>query len=74
MRFEETYYGWTEKRLTQGETARLLGVCDRTFRRYINRYEENGLDGLIDLRLTQVSHCRAPVDEVISVTVCILKG
>jgi len=42
MRFEEAYFGWTEKRLTQGEAARLLGVCDRTFRRYINRYEENG--------------------------------
>jgi transposase len=68
MRFEEAYFGWTEKRLTQGEAARLLGVCDRTFRRYINRYEENGLDGLIDLRLSQVSHRRAPVDEVISVT------
>ena len=68
MRFEEAYYGWTEKRLTQGEAARLLGVCDRTFRRYINRYEENGLDGLIDLRLTQMSHRRAPVDEVVSVT------
>jgi transposase len=55
MRSEKAYYGWTEKRLTQGEAARLLVVCDRTFRRYINRYEENGLDGLIDLRLTQVS-------------------
>jgi len=68
MRFEEAYYGWTERRLTQGEAARLLGVCDRTFRRYINRYEENGLDGLIDLRLEQVSHRRAPVDEVMSLT------
>lgn len=68
MRFEESYYGWTEKRLTQGEAAKLLGVCDRTFRRYINRYEENGLDGLIDLRLEQVSHRRAPVDEVMAVT------
>ncbi len=24
MRFEEAYYGWTEKRLTQGEAAKLL--------------------------------------------------
>ena len=68
MRFEEAYYGWTEKRLSQGEAARLLGVCDRTFRRYINRYEENGLDGLTDLRLSQISHRRAPLDEVLSVT------
>ena len=63
MRFEDAYFGWTEKRLTQGEAARLLGVCDRAFSRYIDRYDENGLDGLIDLRLEQVSHRRAPVDD-----------
>ena len=68
MRFEEAYTGWTERRLSQSEAARLLGVCDRTFRRYINRFEGNGLDGLIDKRLEQVSHRRAPVDEVISLT------
>lgn len=68
MRFEEAYYGWAEKRLSQVEAARILGVCDRTFRRYVNRYEENGLDGLSDLRLTQISHRRAPVDEVVSMT------
>ena len=64
MRFEEAHTGWTENRLTQEEAALLLGVCTRTFRRYINRYEENGLDGLIDKRLDQISHRRAPVDEV----------
>ena len=64
MRFEEAYGGWTEHCLTQEEAARLLGVCARTFRRYINRYEEDGLDGLMDKRLAQVSHRRAPVDEV----------
>ncbi|RLA55475.1 MAG: hypothetical protein DRQ98_05105 [Gammaproteobacteria bacterium] len=64
MRFEEAYGGWTESRLTQEEAALLLGVCARTFRRYIDRYEEEGLDGLIDKRLSQVSHRRAPVDEV----------
>jgi len=65
MRFEEAFYGWTESRLTQEEAAQLLGVCARTFRRYIDRYEEDGLDGLIDKRLSQVSHRRAPVDEVL---------
>ena len=40
-------------------------MCARTFRRYIDRYEEAGLDGLLDKRLTQVSHHRAPVDEVL---------
>lgn len=56
MRFEEAYYGWTERRLTQREAARLLGVHERSFRRYINRYLERGLDGLLDRRLTQISH------------------
>lgn len=64
MRFEEAYGGWRERRLTQEEAARLLGVHERTFRRYIDRYEDEGLDGLIDKRLSQVSHRRAPVDEV----------
>jgi transposase len=67
MRFEEAYFGWNERRLTQEEAARLLGVHERTFRRYINRYHEEGLEGLLDKRLEQVSHRRAPVDEVIGV-------
>ena len=37
MRFEEVYFGWSESRLSQEEAARILGVCDRTFRRYIDR-------------------------------------
>ena len=65
MRFVESYVGWQARRLTQGEAARLLGVCDRTFRRYVDRYEEEGLDGLADKRLGQVSARRAPVDEVV---------
>ena len=68
MRFEEAYGGWTRGCLTQSEAASLLGVCDRTFRRYLVRYEAEGLDGLIDRRLEQVSHRRAPVDEVFRMT------
>ncbi len=58
------YEGYRRGRLTQSEAALLLGVCDRTFRRYINRYDEEGIDGLLDKRLVQVSQRRAPVDEV----------
>lgn len=65
IRFEEAYSSWTEKRLTQEEAARLLGVCERTFRRYVDRFEDLGLDGLVDKRLTQASHRKAPVDEVL---------
>ncbi len=68
MRFEEVYFGWNESRLTQEEAARILGVCDRTFRRYIDRYEHGGMEGLSDRRLTQASFRRAPVDEVFAVS------
>jgi transposase len=67
MRFEEVYFGWSESRLTQEEAALIFGVCGRTFRRYINRYEESGIEGLSDKRLTQASFRRAPVDEVMAV-------
>jgi len=67
MRFEEAYEGWQAKRLSQAEAARLLGVCERSFRRYVGRYEEDGLQGLLDRRLEQVSQRRAPVDEVMKV-------
>jgi transposase len=64
MRFEDVYEKWSVKRLTQEEGAQLLGVCDRTFRRYIDRYEEAGMEGLMDKRMNEVSHRQAPVDEV----------
>jgi transposase len=66
MRFEEVYGGWQQGRLTQEEAARVLGISDRTFRRYVERYDDGGLEALLDKRLTQASHRRAPVDEVLA--------
>lgn len=66
MRFEEAYSGWRGGRLTQEEAARILGVSDRTFRRCIERYDDGGLAALLDKRISQVSHLRAPVDEVMA--------
>ena len=65
MRFAEVYDRWNEQRLTQKEAADLLGVSERQFRRQCRRFESDGLDGLIDLRLGQTSSRRAPVDEVL---------
>jgi len=50
-RFEEVYGGWRKRSLTQEEAARVLGVCQRTFRPLVDRYEESGLGGLVDRRL-----------------------
>ncbi len=68
MRFEEAYEGWNGGRLTQAEAAQLLGICERSFRRYLTRYEAEGLEGLLDRRLEQASNRRAPVDEVMALT------
>lgn len=67
MRFAEVFAGWTERRLTQEQAAEIFGVSDRTFRRYLVRYDEEGEAGLQDKRLTQASCRRAPVDEVLEV-------
>jgi transposase len=48
-----SYGSWLKDRLTYEEVALILGVGGRTFRRYIDRYKESGLDGLADKRLTQ---------------------
>jgi len=66
MRFKEAYYGWQEGRLSQEEAAMILGICDRSFRRYRDRYEARGMEGLMDKRLSQASCRRAPVDEVMA--------
>ena len=68
MRFKEAYEGCKSGHLTHVEAALLLGVCDRTFRRYMVKYDEGGLEALMDKRLTQASHRCAPVDEVIKLT------
>ena len=64
MRFEEAYQGWTGGRLTQGEAAMLLGQCERSFRRHVERYKADGLEGLLDKRLSRISKRRASQVEV----------
>ena len=64
MRFQEAYEGWSEGRLTQAVAAQILGQCERSFRRHIERYESDGLQGLLDKRLSQVSKRRAGAGEV----------
>ena len=69
MRFEKAYGGWQAKRLAQEEAALMLGVSDRSFRRFVVRYEAEELAGLLDRRIEQVSKRCAPVDEVMRLVV-----
>ncbi|MSQ52291.1 MAG: helix-turn-helix domain-containing protein [Betaproteobacteria bacterium] len=67
MRFKEAYEGWQSERLSQEEAALMLGMSDCNFRRYVVRYEAQGLQGLIDRRIVLASRRRAPVDEVMRI-------
>ena len=64
MRFEELYQQRTEKKLTVKEAAMMLGIDERTFRRWCQRYDEEGAIGLADKRLDKLAHNAAGVDEV----------
>ena len=64
MRFQEAFDGWSQGRLTQVEAALLLGQCERSFRRHIERFEADGLEGLLDKRLSQISRRRASGAEI----------
>ncbi len=46
---------WDAAELNQVEAAELLGVGERTFRRWCRRYEEDGEAGLLDRRLGKAS-------------------
>ena len=61
MLFEDAYDFWVSGRLTQEQAAELLGVCPRTFRRWAERWEEDGLDGLRDRRVSGAAHPRLTV-------------
>lgn len=51
MRFEELYARRQRRELTMAEAAEMLGVTARTFRRWRDRYEADGAEGLQDRRL-----------------------
>ena len=61
-RFVELLRRWDRAELNQAEAAEILGVSERTFRRWLCRYEEEGEAGLLDRRLGKASGKRVPVD------------
>ena len=67
MKFEDIYGRCYRDDLSQAEASEILGMSERTFRRWRERYEAEGAEGLYDRRLGRVSARRAPVDEVMRV-------
>jgi transposase len=50
-KFESVFDRWERRELSQAEAAEILGRSERQFRRYIDIYREEGLEGLRDGRL-----------------------
>ncbi|MFQ5344264.1 MAG: ISNCY family transposase [Anaerolineae bacterium] len=67
MKFEDVYGRTYRGELSQLEAAEVLGMSERTFRRYRDRFEAEGAEGLYDRRLGRASARRAGVDEVMAV-------
>jgi hypothetical protein len=64
QKFRDVLSRWERRELSAMEAGELLGCSERQFRRYRVRYEEDGLDGLLDRRLGKASAKRVPADEV----------
>ena len=64
MKFEEIYSRRQARQLTQDQAAEILGVSTRTFRRWEDRYEA---EGLFDRRLGKLANNRVPADTAMEV-------
>jgi len=64
QKFRDVLSRWERGNLSMMEAGELLGMSERQFRRYRDRYEEDGLEGLIDRRLGQPSPKRVPAGDL----------
>ena len=65
MRGEELYGRQQRRELTMVEAAEMLGITERTFRRWSGRYDAEGAEGLQDRRIGRASARAVPVDEAL---------
>jgi hypothetical protein len=62
-KFEDIYTRFKLKSLTTHDAAELLGISERQFLRQRGRYDDEGLEGLIDRRVGKESPLRARKEE-----------
>ena len=62
IEFMSVFGRYEAAELSELEAAELLGMGERTFRRWRHRFEEDGEAGLLDRRLGKASGKRVPVD------------
>lgn len=62
IKFRSVLDRYESSELNQLEAAEMLGISERTFRRWCERFEDGGEAGLLDRRLGKPSGKRVPVD------------
>lgn len=67
LRFRDVFGRCEEGALSKLEAAELLGIDERTFRRWCRRFEDEGEAGLLDRRLGKPSPRRVPEDRAAGV-------
>ncbi len=55
QKFRDVLSRWERRELSMMDAGELLGMSERQFRRYRDRFEEDGEAGLIDGRLGKLS-------------------
>src|SRR5512140_428283 len=61
MKIQEVILRAMAKRISWWQAAEIIGISDRSMRRWRERFEEHGYDGLLDRRKGQPSPKRIPV-------------
>ncbi len=64
MKVQEVILRAMAKKITWWQAAEIIGICDRSMRRWRERYEEHGYDGLFDRRQGRPSPKRVPLKVV----------
>ncbi|HEU5400128.1 MAG TPA: ISNCY family transposase [Terriglobales bacterium] len=64
MKVQEVILRAMAKKITWWQAAEIIGISDRSMRRWRERYELHGYDGLLDRRLGKPSPRRVPLAEV----------
>ena len=64
LKFRDVLSRWERRELSQLEAAEVLGISERQFRRWRDRYEDHGESGLRDHRLGKAPATTIPGSEV----------
>jgi len=77
LKFRDVLSRWERRELSMMDAAEVLGMSERQFRRYRDRFEEEGEAGLLDRRLGKASPRRigeAEMDRMLELYRTVYRG